>query len=54
MRVALRDVADNCWLFFDNKERLVCMVNDIIEELLGLDSPSPNRCGGQALSNVRL
>ena len=23
--------ADNCWLFFDNKERLVCMVNDIIE-----------------------
>ena len=29
--------ADNFWLFCDNKERLVCMVNDIIEDLLVLD-----------------
>ena len=34
--------ADNCRLFCDNKERLICMVNDIIEELLGLDmEPKP-------------
>ena len=29
--------ADNHWLFCDNKERMVCMVNDIIAELLELD-----------------
>ena len=29
--------ADNDLLFCDNRERLVCMVNDIIEELLDLD-----------------
>ena len=29
--------ADNNRLFCDNTERLVCMVNDIIEELLVLD-----------------
>ena len=29
--------ADNYWLFCDNRERLTCMVNDIIEELLDLD-----------------
>ena len=29
--------ADNYWLFSDDKEKLVCMVNDIIEELLDLD-----------------
>ena len=34
--------ADNYWLFCDNKERLTCMVNDIIEELLDLDmEPKP-------------
>ena len=34
--------ADNCWLFCDSKERLVCRVNDIIEELLDLDTePTP-------------
>ena len=34
--------ADNCWLFCGIKERLVCMVNDIIEELLDLDmEPKP-------------
>ena len=38
--------ADNHWLFCDNNnnnnERLVCMVNDIIEELLDLDmEPKP-------------
>ena len=32
--------ADNYWLFCDNKERLVCRVNDIFEELLGLDMES--------------
>ena len=46
--------ANNYWLFCDNKERLVCMVNDIIEELLDLDmEPSQNRCGGQALAKTR-
>ena len=29
--------ADNYWLFFDNQERLVCMVNDTIAELLDLN-----------------
>ena len=29
--------ADNYWLFSDNREKLICMVNDIIEELLDLD-----------------
>ena len=34
--------ADNYWLFCDNKERLVCRVNDIMEELLDLDmEPKP-------------
>ena len=28
---------DNNWLFIDNREKLICMVNDIIEELLDLD-----------------
>ena len=33
---------DNFWLFCDIKERLVCMVNDIIVELLDLDmEPRP-------------
>ena len=29
--------ADNYWPFSDDKEKLVCMVNDIIEEMLVLD-----------------
>ena len=29
--------ADNYWPFSDNREKLTCMVNDIIEELLDLD-----------------
>ena len=29
--------ADNYGLFSDNREKLICMVNDIIEELLDLD-----------------
>ena len=29
--------ADNYLLFCDNKEKLICMVNNIIEELLDLD-----------------
>ena len=34
--------ADNHWLFCDNREKLMCMVNDIIEELLDLDmEPKP-------------
>ena len=34
--------ADNYRLFSDNKERLICMLNDIIEELLDLDiEPEP-------------
>ena len=34
--------ADNYWLFSDNREKLICMVNDIIEELLDLDvEPKP-------------
>ena len=34
--------ADNYWLFSDNRERLICMVNDVIEELLDLDmEPNP-------------
>ena len=33
---------DSYWLFCDNMERLVCMVNDLIEELLDLDmGPKP-------------
>ena len=35
--------AGNYWLLCDSKERLVCMVNDLIEELLDLDTePKPN------------
>ena len=34
--------ADNYWPFSDDKEKLVCMVNDIIEEMLVLDmEPKP-------------
>ena len=34
--------ADNNWLFSDHREKLICMVNDIIEELLDLDmEPKP-------------
>ena len=34
--------ADNYWPFSDNREELICMVNDIIEELLDLDmEPKP-------------
>ena len=34
--------ADNYWIFSDNREQLICMVNDIIEELLDLDmEPKP-------------
>ena len=29
--------ADNYWIFSDNRERLMCMVNDIIDELMDLD-----------------
>ena len=29
--------ADDCWLFSDDKEKLMFMVNDIIEELVDLD-----------------
>ena len=29
--------ADNYWLFSDIRERLICMVNDIIEELLDVN-----------------
>ena len=29
--------ADNCCLFCDNKERLVCMVNDVTQKLLDSD-----------------
>ena len=33
---------DNYWMFIDNREKLICMVNDIIEELLDLDmEPKP-------------
>ena len=28
---------DNYWLFCDNKERLVCIVKDIVEELVDLE-----------------
>ena len=39
--------ADHYWLFCVNKGRLVCMVNDIIQELLDMD-----RCGGQAIAKT--
>ena len=44
--------AENYWLFCDNKERLVCMVNDIIEALLDLDMGNPSRscCGETSTS----
>ena len=46
--------ADNCWLFCDHKESLVCMVNDIIEEVLDWTwSPDGNRTGGQAHTRQR-
>ena len=33
---------DNYWMFSDNREKLICMVNDIVEELLDLDvEPKP-------------
>ena len=28
---------DNYWIFSDNREKFICMVDDIIEELLDLD-----------------
>ena len=43
--------ADNCSLRCDNNERLTCMVNDIIEELLDVTwNPSRSSCGGQSLT----
>ena len=33
--------ADNYWLFFDNKQRLVCMVIHIIAEVLHLNMAKP-------------
>ena len=46
--------ADNFWIFSEDREKLICMVNDIIEELLDLDmKPSRNHCGGQARTNTR-
>ena len=36
--------ADNYWMFSDNREKLICMVNDIIESLT---------FGGQARTNTR-
>ena len=34
--------ADNFWLFSDSREKLICMMNDIIEELLDLNmEPKP-------------
>ena len=34
--------ADNCWSSSDNREMMICMVNDIIEELLDVDmEPKP-------------
>ena len=47
--------ADNYWLFCDSREKLICMVNDFIEELFDLVwSPSRNHCGGQAHTNRRM
>ena len=45
---------DNCWLCTDNREKLICVANNIIEELMDLDmEPKPNHCGGQARTKVR-
>ena len=34
--------ADKYWIFSDNRDKLICMVNDIIEDLLELDmEPKP-------------
>ena len=45
--------ADNYWLFCDKRERLMCKVNDVIDELLDLAwSPSRNHCGGQVHINT--
>ena len=46
--------ADNYLLFSDNREKLICMVNDIIEEVLDLDmEPKPHHCGGQVHTITR-
>ena len=46
--------AGNYWLFFDNKERLICMVNDIIEELRDLDmEPKPESLWWTSTYKVR-
>ena len=46
--------ADNYWLFSHSREELVCMVNDIIEELLDLDmEPKLDSLWGQARTNTR-
>ena len=40
--------ADNYWLFCDNRDGLMCMVNDSIEELLDLDmAPKPESLHAQ-------
>ena len=36
-------LADHYWLFNNNREELICMVNDIIEELLDLDMEPKTR-----------
>ena len=47
--------AGNYWLFCDKKEKVACMVNDIIEELMDLDmKPNRNRCGGRAFTKMRV
>ena len=43
--------ADNCWLFCDNKERLLCMVNKNCWTWTW--NPSRSRCGGRARIKLR-
>ena len=45
--VAWNDVGDRYWLFCDNRERLICMVN------AWTWSPSRNHCGGHVLTSMR-
>ena len=50
-RYVLRSMmwVDNYWLFCDSKDKWVCMVNDIIEELLDLDMEPENRWSTRVL-----
>ena len=48
--------ADNHWILSNDKDKLMWIVNDIIEQLLDLDMESPrrSRCGGRVHIKMKM